>query len=138
LALLSSSVHGKEWLKNFDDEDAVTAALLIDNLMMISASEFNAKINVLLSSVASSASVAGASIALFAEREMEKENHKIKPIFPNTETGRAVGEGVPPVKVDPEKQDVGSEGIVAALITKLCKSHENIWCGKTVPQRANL
>lgn len=123
LAFLSTSPHGEEWLKNFDSADQEVASLLIDNLMLVGASEFASQINRQLAIITGQANTENQIIALFSEREIKNKNNDIPPFFPNSETGRAVGKGVQPVEVDLNKQDVGSEGIVAALITKCCKAN---------------
>ena len=125
MALLSKTKYGKDWLNNFDSTDRKTASLLIDNLMLVSASEFTSRLNAQLISVADKAKSDNHPVAFYAEREVEKNGIEVKAYFPNTESGRASGEGVPPVTVDPKKQDVGSEGVVAATISKLCKSRPN-------------
>lgn len=123
MALLSTSLHGQVWLKNFDSTDQIAASLLIDNLMLVGASEFASQINSQLAKISRQAHTENQTLALFAEREIKDKNNNIPPFFPGSENGRAVGKGIQPVKVDLKKQDVGSEGIVAALITKFCKTN---------------
>lgn len=124
MALLSTTQHGIEWLKNFDADDRVAASLLIDNLMLVGASEFASKINTHLKTLVEQANDAGQMLAFYAESEVNKDEKKnILPFFPDSENGRAIGDGIPPVTVDPGTQDVGSEGIVATLITKFCKAN---------------
>lgn len=91
--------------------------------MLVSASEFTSGIIRRLKTLQQEADADNQKIALFAEREFPKVGHEVQAIFPGFETGRAVGDGIQPVFVDPEKQDVGSEGIVAALISKFCKAN---------------
>jgi len=91
--------------------------------MLVGASEFSSQINRQLINIAEQFSEDSQTMALYSERELKDDKDNIQPFFPNSETGRALGKGVPPVKVDPEKQDVGSEGIVASLITKFCKAY---------------
>ncbi len=91
--------------------------------MLVGASEFTSKITRQLEELNREAKASNVTIALFAERELPKVEHEVQAIFPGFETGRAVGDGIQPVLVDLEKQDVGSEGIVAALISKFCKSN---------------
>jgi len=125
LALLSKTKYGKNWLNNFDSTDCLAASLLIDNLMLVGASEFTSKLNAQLMNVADSTKSDKHAIAFYAEREVEKDGVEVKAYFPNTESGRASGDGVPPVTVDAKKQDVGSEGVIATTISKLCKSRPN-------------
>ena len=126
MALLSTTQHGIKWLKNFDFKDQATAASLIDILMLVSASEFISQINKQLREIEHQANKSRQTVALFSEREVEKKNYDISPFFPNSEIGRAVGDGIQPVEVDLKKQDVGSEGIVAAFITKFCKASSEV------------
>jgi hypothetical protein len=125
MAVLSTTAFGKEWLSNFDPSDRATAALLIDRLMLVSASDFTSAMFGLLSQAVGRQGVTGLPLALYAEREVEMVVGDVKPIFPGSETGRAQGDGVPPVLVDPLMQDVGSEGILAALISKFCKANSS-------------
>tara|TARA_R110000772_G_scaffold69345_16_gene153286 strand:+ start:7275 stop:8405 length:1131 start_codon:yes stop_codon:yes gene_type:complete len=93
--------------------------------MLVGASEFTSGITSQLTKLNEEAEAGKATIALFAEREVPKVKYEVQPIFPEFETGRAVGDGIQPVLVDLDKQDVGSEGIVAALISKFCKSNSS-------------
>ena len=122
MALLSNTKYGKDWLNNFDSTDRQAASLLIDNLMLVGASEFTSRVNAGLMNVADGAKIYNHPVAFYAEREVDKNGIEVKAYFPNTESGRASGDGVPPVTVDPKKQDVGSEGMIATTISKLCKS----------------
>lgn len=125
MALLSNTPYGQNWLKNFDAADQKTAKLLIDNLMVVGSAQLNSGMIEMLDEVYNQAQGKKESIALYAEREVEKINHEVQAFFPNSEKGRAIGLGVQPVIVKPEEQDVGSEGIFAALITKFCKAHQD-------------
>ncbi len=62
--------------------------------------------------------------ALFAERAVAKDKNGVLPIFPGTERGRATGSGIPPIVVDPQDQEVGSEGLIANFITDLTRRFE--------------
>ena len=97
--------------------------MLVDRLMLVGASEFTSGITKLLNEIMSLNTKSQSVVAFYAEREMDKVNHEVLPFFPGFETGRALGDGIQPVLVDLQKQDVGSEGIVAALISKFCKAH---------------
>ena len=97
--------------------------MLIDRLMLVSASEFTSAIIRLLTEVLNRGGIENQPIALYAEREVEKDGHVMKPFFPGTSTGRAIGDGVPPVLANP---DIGSEGILATLISKFCKSNPDV------------
>lgn len=118
MSFLSSTDAGRSWLQNFDEIDRPIAKKLLDSLLLVNASEFNTAMVGLLTSVASGARERGEKIALYAEREVPSEKGIIQPFFAGSASGRANGPGIAPVVVSPEKQDVGSEGIIAALISK--------------------
>lgn len=126
MTLLSKTNYGQEWLQNFDNSDRTTASLLIDRLMLVGSGEFTSTTVKQLEKISQKVRTNGHKIALFAEREVDKNNNEIIAFFPGCEKGRATGIGVQPVKVNPKKQDVGSEGIVAALITKFCKENSDV------------
>jgi len=120
---LSETTYGQEWLTNFPIIDQEAAKLLMNKLLLIGSSDFSLAINTLLK--ANYIDSCSEKISLYAEREVDDCNNEIPPFFPDSEKGKASGEGIQPVEVDIEKQDVGSEGILAALITKFCKSYSN-------------
>lgn len=126
MPLLSETKYGQEWLENFDAPDKKTASLLIDRLMLVGSSDFVSALVKETEKIAQDSTKKNETIALYAEREMPEVNHEVTAFFPGTETGRATGAGIQPVTVDLNKQDVGSEGIIAALITKFCKGHPSL------------
>lgn len=94
--------------------------------MLVSANEFVSKIVRMLSDIEGAAAQKNERIALYAEREMPvNEYFEVPAFFPETEFGRATGPGIQPVVADPRSQSVGSEGIVAALISKFCVAHRS-------------
>ncbi len=121
MAALSRTSLSQTWLSNFPLKDLDTASLLLDRILLVGASEFTSAIIKQLNRIERECLNEKPCLALYAEREVEKHNHVAMPFFPETDKGRATGDGIPPVSVDPKKQDVGSEGIVAALISKYCK-----------------
>lgn len=126
MASLSGTSTGQSWLRNFDEADRPTAADLVDALMLVSANEFDTRIVGMLVDLERAAARKNERIAIYAEREMPVgDDFTVPAFFPNTEIGRATGPGIQPVVVDPQRQSVGSEGIVAALITKFCAAHRS-------------
>lgn len=118
---LSETEYAQEWLRSFEKGDRAAATLLIDRLMLVSASELVSGITAQLNQIEREKPGKEPSLALYAEREMKKVGYDVLPFFPNSDEGRASGSGIPPVNVDPNKQDVGSEGAVAMLISKYSK-----------------
>lgn len=125
MATLSETSFAQNWLGNLAHEDRETAALLLDRLMLVGASEFTTRIIQQLNQIKIDCETGRSSVALFAEREVKKLNYEVLPFFPGTEAGRATGDGIPPVQVSSKNQDVGSEGVIAALISKYCKVPDN-------------
>lgn len=114
------------WLKNFDEADRQMATKLVDALMLVSANEFDSKIVRMLSELEGDARLNKECIALYSEREMTAHEYdEVPPFFPEAEFGRATGAGVQPVVADPKSQSIGSEGIVATLISKFCAAHRD-------------
>jgi len=126
MSFLSATPTGQDWLLNFDADDRPVAKNLLDRLLLVSASEFSSKMTQQLTEMAVRAREENEVLALYAEREMAAADGDILPFFPGTEMGRATGQGVQPVVVSPKKQDVGSEGIVAALISKFRNANPDV------------
>lgn len=118
----SASEAAQRWLDRFSGADRETAAAILDEMLLVSANEFNHGVTRLLNQVFG-ARENNRPLALYAEREVERENNDILPIFANSHQGRAVGEGPRPIPFDPDRPEVGSEGILANLITSYCRSH---------------
>jgi hypothetical protein len=111
------------WLARFPPEEGKTAAKLIDEILLISRDELNRGIRWLLDDIMDRRLNPSRPIALYAEREVAASNGKPDPFFPGTETGTAIGAGIPPVVADPKSQEIGSEGPIANLITNYCRLH---------------
>lgn len=126
MSSLSVTAIGQAWLLNFDADDQPIAKRLLDRLLLVSASEFSLKMTQQLTEMAARAREAHNVLALYAEREMATVDGNVEPFFPGTEKGRATGQGIQPIVVRPEKQDVGSEGIAAALISKFRSSNSDV------------
>ncbi len=126
MSFLSATSNGQAWLLNFDVDDQPVAKKLLDSLLLVSASEFSSKMTQQLTEAAGHAREANEILALYAEREVATADGEVPPFFPGTEKGRATGQGVQPVMVSPEKQDVGSEGVVAVLISKFRNANSDV------------
>ncbi len=126
MSFLSATTAGRAWLQNFDADDQPIAKKLLDGLLLISASEFSSKMTQQLAEMATRAREADEVLAFYAEREIAKADGDVLPFFPGTERGRAAGQGVQPVLVSLQRQDVGSEGILAALISKFRNANSDV------------
>ncbi len=115
---LSTSERGTKWLSQFEPGERALAARLVDEIMLVSRDDFARGIGGLIDTVLAERSPAKRPIALFAERNVQLDDaQEALPYFPNTGKGRATGPGIPPIVVDPDDQEVGSEGLLANLIT---------------------
>src|SRR4051812_7330009 len=121
---LSDSTSAATWLEQFDNADQPTAKMLLDEVMLVGRDEFDTSMFALLDSVFEKQGNPK-PLALYAERPIKMVFGKIPSFFPNSRRGRAVGRGVPPIVVDPRDQEVGSEGLIAQLITDYCRSRPN-------------
>lgn len=124
---ISQSEFAHGWLAQFSDDERLAAAQLADAVMLVSHDVLYRGLRNLLDEIASSrkATDLDRPIALFAERAVETRDHRdpvygfdtyeVLPFYPGTGDSRATGEGVPPI--NPEDQEVGSEGAIANFIT---------------------
>lgn len=128
---LSKSAFAQTWLDQFPTSNLNTACALLDEILLIGADEFKRGIYTLLDRIMGEFSE-GRPLALYAERVVEKvevktddysERAKILPLFPGADRGRAVGVGPNPVPFNPKYPDIGSEGLLANLITNYCRLH---------------
>lgn len=110
------------WLSQFRIEDQERAAKLVGSFLLVSHDEFHDNLRALLTA---RAIAQPGPVALYAERKLQKRFGVPHRLFweSNRKVKRAEGIGPQPVKptrgYDP---DVGSEGLIAQLITELCRS----------------
>jgi len=120
---LSQTNKGIEWIKQFDVEDQENAASLIDQIKLVDNQKLLSELH---SMIVSRADCIGGRVGLYAEREVELDGNKnpkglFKQELKNDQL-RAFGEGpsltIPTIDGHIE---VGSEGVIANLITQLCR-----------------
>src|SRR5882757_7628355 len=116
---MSDASLAAKWLTQFGDAEREAAAALIDEMLLVNHDEFRRGIYALLDHVMESRTESGPPVALFAERPVKKDqaDGTVSPIYPDSRRGRALGPGVEPITANPNDQLVGSEGIVANVIT---------------------
>ena len=115
----SETPRASEWLQRFPDGDAIIAAQMIDAMTLVSGDEFSGRMRDL---VLRRAALADGPIGLYAEREVPPPKGPPNRLFDQAAKRplRARGPGPPPIA--PVAGGVGSEGIVATLITSLCRA----------------
>ncbi|RUY94732.1 MULTISPECIES: hypothetical protein [unclassified Mesorhizobium] len=108
------------WLGQFDAADQLTAVDLLESMQLVSRDKFNDRLRELILA----RSRGDGLIGLYAERELNHRRGVPHRLFKESarKVKRAEGSGPQPVRptkaYDP---DVGSEGIVAQLISELCR-----------------
>jgi hypothetical protein len=109
------------WLGQFEATDQATALELLQEMRLVSRAVFNERLRAL---ILQRLTIDGRPVGLYAERELSNRAGVPNPLFNQTDkrTKRAYGVGPPAVaptgKYDPH---VGSEGIVAQLVSELCR-----------------
>ena len=122
---LSSTALGAGWLANLaEDAERATAGALIDEVLLVSRNSLVRELRGLVQTILADREDPERPIALFAERAVRKHKGEVLPFFPDAGRGRATGLGVPPIVVDPADQEVGSEGLIANLITDLARLYQ--------------
>ena len=134
---LSQSDFARDWLAQFSETERPVGARLADAVMLVSHDSLYRGLRFLLDETTTSRKEGDQDrpIALFAERAVETRDtkvgdddvvrHEVLPFFPGTEEGRATGAGMPPIVIDPDDQEVGSEGAIANFITGYERLHRN-------------
>src|SRR5438128_11933908 len=111
---LSETDTGVTWLKQFDVSDQAAAADFIDAMLLVSRDEFFERLRAL---ILDRASQVKGPIGLYAEREICRDSDIPNHLF-QEDRGRAFGAGPSPVQpLQGNNPQVGSEGLVATLIT---------------------
>jgi hypothetical protein len=122
----SQTDAASEWLSQISDPDRDTAASLLDSMMLVGMEPLIASIRALI--ISHSKSIDG-PVGLYVERKMSRNPGGIVPLFIEEKTTdgrlRAVGRGPSPIVPESIDPEVGSEGILAWLITELCREQPN-------------
>jgi hypothetical protein len=136
---VSSTSIGCAWLKQFRSPDQSTAAALLDALLLLNENEVAAAILRRLTHVARESRGKRRRVALYAEREIAKQQ-----IFKVVRVKAADGQrrlravehsGPPAVKPIRGSSRVGSEGWIAFLISQAVKAHPRIYQNHPGPDR---
>lgn len=120
---LLDSPTATAWLKQFRLQDQRRAAELLSNFRLVSRDEFADSLRDL---VISRADAITGPVGLYAERELRMRLGVPNRLFKETNRKLKRAYGVGPQAVKPTKAydtSVGSEGLVAQLITELCRAN---------------
>jgi len=120
---LSKTPLAIQWLAQFNEADRELAAHLVDEVLLVGRDEFATAVFKLLDEASLQPSKRQRKLAIYAERRVKSVFGTTPAYFRNSRKGRAEGTGVQPVVADARDQEVGSEGVVAQLITDYCRRH---------------
>ncbi len=132
---LSLSKDAIAWLGQFRTDDQSCAAALLDEMVRVSSEEF---IDKLRACILGQVKSAHRPIGLYAEREIRKYKGAPHRLFSEEKrkVKRAIGAGPSPVHptrvYDPQ---VGSEGLVANLVTELCRQDPKTFLSHPGPDK---
>jgi hypothetical protein len=110
------------WLSQFEPSDQPVAQELLESFTLVGRDAFIERLRLLIHQRLDA--VPG-SVGLYAEREVPKRKGIPHRLFKETDTKVRRAHGVGPIPVQPIKlydPSVGSEGIVAQLISEICKA----------------
>lgn len=122
------------WLEQFDVGDQSTAIAMLNAMRRVSAEDFKRDVRARIMEIA--AETDGA-VALYGERAVPPRRKPPLPLFeqPEERPRRATGKKIP--AVDPN-DEVGSEGIIAQLITELTREDELKFISHPGPDRLRV
>ncbi len=124
---LSKTEEGIEWIKQFSVDDQVLACRLLDTITLVNNDEFVAALR---QRIIDKTKDVNGMVALYAEREVRKGKNKVlhrlyKEPY-RKKNRRAYGMGPQPVMpIKNYDLTVGSEGIIAWLVSELCTEYPN-------------
>ena len=111
------------WLSQFEPEDQATAVALLRAMTLVSRDAFADRLSDLILRRLREGQT---PIGLYVERELRHRHGVPFPLFKESATKVHRAYGVGPKPVEPTRSydaDVGSEGIVAQLVSELCRVH---------------
>jgi hypothetical protein len=136
---LSSSTTGQEWLEQFSEEDRPSAAAMLDTLVLLNEEQVSVAIRGLLHGLAAERKGARRRVALYAEREFpERYVFEVRqvPDAIGVVRRRAVGRSGPAaVKPVRGSARVGSEGLIAFIISQAVEASPRVYVNQPGPDR---
>ncbi|WP_146140714.1 hypothetical protein [Haliangium sp. UPWRP_2] len=114
------------WLAQFNTNEQPILVKMLQAMSLVSRDEFTERLRSLI--IDRMAKGRG-PVGLYAERELRTRNEIPNRLFRESSGKVKRAEGAGPRAVDPIlpwEQDIGSEGIVAQLISEICRSHNSL------------
>ncbi len=103
---------------------------MLDAMALVSGDEFSSRIRDL---IVRQAELVDGPVGLYAEREVAPRRRPPDPLFQQSDQPPRRAEGLGPPPVASTTGEVGSEGVVATLITSLCRSDKTKFFNHTGP-----
>jgi hypothetical protein len=136
LSAIESDAQSQAWLKQFNLGDRALAKKLLETFVLVSRDDFVDHMRAMLLREAENV---GGMIALYAERELRHRYGIPHRLFKESKGAKKRALGVSgPAAVKPTKAydpSVGSEGIVAQMISQLCLEHPRKFLDHPGPDR---
>ena len=131
-----TSPLAQDFVRQFEAADQALATDLLQNLRLVSQEELAAGLREL---ILERARAGEGPIGLYAERELPQREGRPHRLFkePRRRVRRAEGV-VGPLAVSPLRrydQDVGSEGVIAQVISQLCRQHRDLFYSHPGPDK---
>jgi hypothetical protein len=121
------------WLAQFDPADQQAATELLQEMQLVSRDAFAERLRKLL---VQRGEKGGRPIGLYAEREVRRHRGVPNRLFKEADTKVKRAHGVGPQPVQPTRDydpKVGSEGIVAQMVSELCKEYPKLFINHPGP-----
>lgn len=128
------SAPTRAWLSQFDPDSQNVMIKMLKAMRLVTRDRFAESLRTRLQQTA--AGVNG-RIGLYVEREVPPKNKPPLPLFAQSEQmpRRSHGPGPRPIEPDDSNPgDVGSEGIVAQLVSELCRAQGDVFVSHPGPQ----
>ncbi len=121
---LSKTEEGIEWISQLHEDDQSLGCKLLDTVTLVGQDEF---VSNLRQQIINNSNNINGKVALFAERELKRGKNKVYKLYkePKRKKNRRA-EGMGPQPVQPKINydlKVGSEGLIAWLISDICRDN---------------
>lgn len=124
----SDTEKAQSWIQQFDASDQIEASNLLDSIRFVTGDELIAGVRVLVETIQEKIK---SPIALYVERELEKDTTTLF----QEDSRRAVGNGPTPILQKKGQPEVGSEGILANLVTQLNRGQRKTFLNHPSPDQ---
>jgi hypothetical protein len=114
------------WLSQFDPSDQQTAKTILEEMLLVSRDEFAERLR---SAILRRLDAESGPVGIYVERELPSRKGIPHRLFKESSRRPKRAHGIGPAPVEPTRRydpDVGSEGIVAQLVTEICRERKGL------------